>query len=96
MVYHNLFTNLLKYLIELNFDMWYNIITIKRKELIKMIEVYGIYERYGRSESDIFLIKIFKDEEEAIDYMRKNNYYIETNPFIGEIYHLMRKKIILY
>jgi hypothetical protein len=61
-----------------------------------MIEVYGIYERYGRSESDIFLIKIFKDEEEAIDYMRKNNYYIETNPFIGEIYHLMRKKIILY
>ena len=96
MVYHNLFTNLLKYLIELSFDMWYNIITVKRKELIKMIEVYGIYERYGRSESDIFLIKIFKDEEEAIDYMRKNNYYIETNPFIGEIYHLMRKKIILY
>ena len=60
-----------------------------------MKTVYGIYERYGRSESSEYLIKIFPTEEEAKEYMRKNNYWIEWNPFIGDIYHLSRKEILL-
>lgn len=63
--------------------------------MIKVIKVWGIYERTGRSETSCHLIKIFREEEEAIDYMKHNNYYIETNPFVGEIYLLSRKEILL-
>jgi hypothetical protein len=60
-----------------------------------MIKVWGIYERYGRSESSCYLIKIFADENEAITYMKTNNYFVEYNPFVGDIYHLSRKEILL-
>ena len=60
-----------------------------------MKKVWGIYEQFDRHEDSLRLVKIFPDENEAINFMKTHNFIIDSSYWWGDIYKYQRKEILL-